>query len=60
MILACISSERNGRWGFWTSSSGTRLKVIPEKESVRNLILCAGLSSNRSFVRDGMQACMES
>lgn len=54
MILACISFERNGRWVFWTSSSGTRLTVIPEKESGRNLVLCAGLSSNRNFVRDAV------
>ena len=54
MILACISSERKGRWVFWTSSSGTRLMVIPEKESGRNLAHCAGLSSNMSFARDAV------
>lgn len=55
MIFACISSERKGRWVFWTSfSSGTQLTVIPEKESGRNLILCAGLSSNRNCVRDAV------
>ncbi len=28
--------------------------AIPEKESGGNLILCAGLQSNRSFVRDAV------